>query len=183
MARQFNLIPPIAEQAEYNLFQREKVELQMPELYHKIGERCWHLDTVRCGIPVSCSISVRPLTTEPSTLGGVGRLFCSVLGSTARLWPAPSAMLREHALPRHAEYGHSVPLQKILPQKHVSKSAKFMTKGAQSKGMLPLDKAQIVKSDQRDKHQKLRINLVDCVWSTTTSCAPCLITQTSETLF
>lgn len=37
MARQFNLIPPIAEQAEYHLFQREKVELQMPELYHKIG--------------------------------------------------------------------------------------------------------------------------------------------------
>ena len=37
MARQFNLIPPIAEQAEYHLFQREKVELHMPELYHKIG--------------------------------------------------------------------------------------------------------------------------------------------------
>ena len=41
VARQFNLIPPIAEQAEYNLFQREKVELQMPELYHKIGK--WSL--------------------------------------------------------------------------------------------------------------------------------------------
>ncbi len=39
VARQFNLIPPIAEQAEYHLFQREKVELQMPELYHKIGKR------------------------------------------------------------------------------------------------------------------------------------------------
>ena len=37
VARQFNLIPPIAEQAEYHLFQREKVELHMPELYHKIG--------------------------------------------------------------------------------------------------------------------------------------------------
>lgn len=37
VARQFNLIPPIAEQTEYHLFQREKVELQMPELYHKIG--------------------------------------------------------------------------------------------------------------------------------------------------
>ncbi|KAL3861013.1 hypothetical protein ACJMK2_007106 [Sinanodonta woodiana] len=37
VARQFNLIPPVAEQAEYHLFQREKVELQMPELYHKIG--------------------------------------------------------------------------------------------------------------------------------------------------
>ena len=37
MARQFNLIPPVAEQAEYHMFQREKVELQMPELYNKIG--------------------------------------------------------------------------------------------------------------------------------------------------
>ena len=37
VARQFNLIPPIAEQCEYNVLQREKVELQMPELYHKIG--------------------------------------------------------------------------------------------------------------------------------------------------
>ena len=31
-------MPPIAEQAEYHLFQRDKVELQMPELYHKIGK-------------------------------------------------------------------------------------------------------------------------------------------------
>ena len=38
VARQFNLIPPIVEQAEYHLFQREKVELQMPELFHKIGK-------------------------------------------------------------------------------------------------------------------------------------------------
>jgi len=38
VARQFNLIPPIAEQCEYSLLQREKVELQMPEMYHKIGE-------------------------------------------------------------------------------------------------------------------------------------------------
>lgn len=37
VARQFNLIPPIVEQAEYHLFQREKVEVQMPELFHKIG--------------------------------------------------------------------------------------------------------------------------------------------------
>lgn len=40
VARQFNLIPPIAEQAEYNFFQREKIELQMPELFHKIGIGC-----------------------------------------------------------------------------------------------------------------------------------------------
>jgi len=47
VARQFNLIPPIAEQCEYNLLQRDKVELQMPEMYHKIGNlhdniaTCW----------------------------------------------------------------------------------------------------------------------------------------------
>lgn len=38
MARQFNMIPPVCEQAEYHLFQREKVEVQLPELYHKIGK-------------------------------------------------------------------------------------------------------------------------------------------------
>lgn len=39
MARQFNLIPPVCEQAEHHLFQREKVEMQLPELYHKIGSK------------------------------------------------------------------------------------------------------------------------------------------------
>lgn len=39
MARQFNQIPPICEQAEYHMFQREKVEVQLPELYHKIGKQ------------------------------------------------------------------------------------------------------------------------------------------------
>jgi hypothetical protein len=37
VARQFNLIPPICEQAEYHLFQRDKVEVHLPEIYHKIG--------------------------------------------------------------------------------------------------------------------------------------------------
>lgn len=37
MARQFNLIPPVCEQAENHFFQREKAEMQLPELYHKIG--------------------------------------------------------------------------------------------------------------------------------------------------
>lgn len=39
VARQFNLIPPVCEQAEYHMFQREKVEVQLPELFHKIGGR------------------------------------------------------------------------------------------------------------------------------------------------
>uniref|UniRef100_A0A1I8I7W8 Aldo_ket_red domain-containing protein n=1 Tax=Macrostomum lignano TaxID=282301 RepID=A0A1I8I7W8_9PLAT len=37
VARQFNLIPPVAEQVEYHMFQREKLELQMPELFAKLG--------------------------------------------------------------------------------------------------------------------------------------------------
>uniref|UniRef100_H3C9W4 Voltage-gated potassium channel subunit beta-1 n=1 Tax=Tetraodon nigroviridis TaxID=99883 RepID=H3C9W4_TETNG len=37
MARQFNQIPPVCEQAEYHMFQREKVEVQLPELALKIG--------------------------------------------------------------------------------------------------------------------------------------------------
>lgn len=38
MARQFNQIPPICEQAEYHMFQREKVEVQLPDLFQKIGK-------------------------------------------------------------------------------------------------------------------------------------------------
>lgn len=37
VARQFNLIPPLVEQTEYHMFQREKVEIHLPELFHKIG--------------------------------------------------------------------------------------------------------------------------------------------------
>ncbi|TWW63212.1 Voltage-gated potassium channel subunit beta-3 K(+) channel subunit beta-3 [Takifugu flavidus] len=37
VARHFNLVPPVCEQAEYHYFQRDKVELHLPELYHKIG--------------------------------------------------------------------------------------------------------------------------------------------------
>lgn len=57
MARQFNLIPPVCEQAEYHFFQRDKVESQLPELYHKIGEvtavffpKVWHfqIDLWKC---------------------------------------------------------------------------------------------------------------------------------------
>ncbi|XP_051900474.1 voltage-gated potassium channel subunit beta-2-like [Pristis pectinata] len=48
IARQFNLIPPSCEQPEYHLFQRDKVEGQLPELYHKIG-----LGTITCS-PLAC---------------------------------------------------------------------------------------------------------------------------------
>ncbi|XP_018429480.1 PREDICTED: voltage-gated potassium channel subunit beta-3 isoform X2 [Nanorana parkeri] len=50
VARQFNLIPPVCEQAEYHLFQREKVETQMPELYHKIGVGSMTWSPLACGL-------------------------------------------------------------------------------------------------------------------------------------
>lgn len=53
MARQFNLIPPICEQAEYHMFQREKVEVQLPELFHKIGGYC---PSYLAGLPLLTSL-------------------------------------------------------------------------------------------------------------------------------
>ncbi|KAJ1088116.1 hypothetical protein NDU88_001275 [Pleurodeles waltl] len=50
VARQFNLVPPVCEQAEYHLFQREKVEIQLPELYHKIGVGAMTWSPLACGI-------------------------------------------------------------------------------------------------------------------------------------
>ncbi|XP_056879743.1 voltage-gated potassium channel subunit beta-2-like isoform X1 [Takifugu flavidus] len=50
MARQFNQIPPICEQAEYHMFQREKVEVQLPELSHKIGIGAMTWSPLACGI-------------------------------------------------------------------------------------------------------------------------------------
>uniref|UniRef100_A0A8C4N9T0 Voltage-gated potassium channel subunit beta-1 n=1 Tax=Eptatretus burgeri TaxID=7764 RepID=A0A8C4N9T0_EPTBU len=50
VARQFNLIPPVCEQAEYHVFQREKVEVQLPELYHKIGVGAMTWSPLACGI-------------------------------------------------------------------------------------------------------------------------------------
>lgn len=35
--RQFNCVTPIVEQSEYHMFNREKAELYLPELYNKIG--------------------------------------------------------------------------------------------------------------------------------------------------
>uniref|UniRef100_A0A3Q3X9P0 Voltage-gated potassium channel subunit beta-1 n=1 Tax=Mola mola TaxID=94237 RepID=A0A3Q3X9P0_MOLML len=50
VARQFNLIPPVCEQAEYHFFQRDKVEIQLPELYHKIGVGVVSWSPLACGI-------------------------------------------------------------------------------------------------------------------------------------
>nr|XP_060501004.1 voltage-gated potassium channel subunit beta-3 [Panthera onca] len=53
VARQFNLIPPVCEQAEHRLFQREKVQVQLPELYHKIGVGSVTLSPLACGLITS----------------------------------------------------------------------------------------------------------------------------------
>ncbi|XP_030590068.1 voltage-gated potassium channel subunit beta-2-like [Archocentrus centrarchus] len=50
VARQFNQIPPICEQAEYHMFQREKVEVHLPELFHKIGIGAMAWSPLACGI-------------------------------------------------------------------------------------------------------------------------------------
>ncbi|XP_013771373.1 voltage-gated potassium channel subunit beta-2-like [Pundamilia nyererei] len=50
VARQFNMIPPICEQAEYHMFQREKVEVHLPELFHKIGIGAMTWCPLACGI-------------------------------------------------------------------------------------------------------------------------------------
>ncbi|XP_026169096.1 voltage-gated potassium channel subunit beta-2 isoform X2 [Mastacembelus armatus] len=59
VARQFNLIPPVCEQAEYHFFQREKVETQLPELYHKIA--CGIITgKYENGVPESSRASMKP---------------------------------------------------------------------------------------------------------------------------
>lgn len=77
MARQFNLIPPICEQAEYHMFQREKVEVQLPELFHKIGTIPPQPPKAQCS---SSPVLLRPGAAAPGGAGssGVIPLFCSV---------------------------------------------------------------------------------------------------------
>lgn len=40
VARHFHCTPPSCEQMEYHMFNRNKMELYMPELFHKIGVGC-----------------------------------------------------------------------------------------------------------------------------------------------
>ncbi|XP_059498672.1 voltage-gated potassium channel subunit beta-2-like [Stegostoma tigrinum] len=50
IARQFNLIAPSCEQAEYHFFKRDKVEAHLPELYHKIGLGVMTWSPLACGL-------------------------------------------------------------------------------------------------------------------------------------
>uniref|UniRef100_A0A4W5MYL2 Voltage-gated potassium channel subunit beta-2 n=1 Tax=Hucho hucho TaxID=62062 RepID=A0A4W5MYL2_9TELE len=69
VARQFNLIPPICEQAEYHMFQREKVEVQLPELFHKIGVGAMTWSPLACGIISGKYDSVVPPYSRASLKG------------------------------------------------------------------------------------------------------------------
>uniref|UniRef100_A0A3B3YTT5 NADP-dependent oxidoreductase domain-containing protein n=1 Tax=Poecilia mexicana TaxID=48701 RepID=A0A3B3YTT5_9TELE len=69
VARQFNQIPPICEQAEYHMFQREKVEVQLPQLYHKIGIGAMTWSPLACGIISGKYRSGIPPSTRASLKG------------------------------------------------------------------------------------------------------------------
>uniref|UniRef100_A0ABI7WLU3 NADP-dependent oxidoreductase domain-containing protein n=1 Tax=Felis catus TaxID=9685 RepID=A0ABI7WLU3_FELCA len=90
VARQFNMIPPVCEQAEYHLFQREKVEVQLPELYHKIGVGAMTWSPLACGI-----ISGKYGNGVPES----SRASLKVLSSTSRkrVWGWERGKKTEHS--------------------------------------------------------------------------------------
>uniref|UniRef100_A0A1I8GG73 Aldo_ket_red domain-containing protein n=1 Tax=Macrostomum lignano TaxID=282301 RepID=A0A1I8GG73_9PLAT len=50
VSRQFNLIPPSAEQLEYNLLQRDKLQSHLPELQSRLGLGAVTFSPLACGI-------------------------------------------------------------------------------------------------------------------------------------
>uniref|UniRef100_F6YD53 NADP-dependent oxidoreductase domain-containing protein n=1 Tax=Ciona intestinalis TaxID=7719 RepID=F6YD53_CIOIN len=50
VARQYNLIPPTVEQAEYHFFQREMVETQIPYLHQRLGIGSISWSPLSCGV-------------------------------------------------------------------------------------------------------------------------------------
>ncbi|XP_041377451.1 voltage-gated potassium channel subunit beta-2-like isoform X4 [Gigantopelta aegis] len=94
VARQFNLIPPVAEQAEYHFYQREKVEIQLPELYHKIGIGTMTWSPLACGILSGKYDDGVPIYSR-AALKGYSWLKDKVLGEDGR---RQQAKLREIAI-------------------------------------------------------------------------------------
>lgn len=86
MARQFNLIPPICEQAEYHMFQREKVEVQLPELFHKIGMTVGILP-----YPPKPQCSPSPVLLRPGFMAP-GELETAMSSPSSTLSPGVGAM-------------------------------------------------------------------------------------------
>lgn len=69
VARQFNLIPPVCEQAEYNVFQREVVETQLPDMYGKIGIGTMTWSPLGCGLLTGKYENGIPLQSRASLKG------------------------------------------------------------------------------------------------------------------
>jgi len=83
VARQFNLIPPICEQAEYHLFQRDKVEVHLPEIYHKIGIGTMTWSPLACGLLTGKYDDGVPLHSR-AALKGYGWLKDKILNDEGR---------------------------------------------------------------------------------------------------
>lgn len=83
VARQFNLIPPICEQAEYNIFQRDKVEIHLPEIFHKIGIGTMTWSPLACGLLTGKYDDGVPLHSR-AALKGYGWLKDKILSDEGR---------------------------------------------------------------------------------------------------
>jgi potassium voltage-gated channel Shaker-related subfamily A beta protein 2 len=84
VARQFNLIPPICEQAEYHLFARDEVELNLPDVNAKIGIGTMTWSPLACGILTGkYDDGVIPMHTRAS-LKGFGWLKDRILNEEGR---------------------------------------------------------------------------------------------------
>ncbi|XP_055450395.1 voltage-gated potassium channel subunit beta-3 isoform X2 [Psammomys obesus] len=70
VARQFNLIPPVCEQTENHFFQRGKVEMQLHELYHKIGVGSVTWSPLACGLITSKYDGRVPETCKAAVVKG-----------------------------------------------------------------------------------------------------------------
>uniref|UniRef100_T1IZD5 NADP-dependent oxidoreductase domain-containing protein n=1 Tax=Strigamia maritima TaxID=126957 RepID=T1IZD5_STRMM len=66
VARQFNLIPPTCEQTEYHMLCRDKMELYLPELYHKIGVGSMTWSPLACGLFSGKCEEFAPLISKTS---------------------------------------------------------------------------------------------------------------------
>ncbi|CAF0953033.1 unnamed protein product, partial [Didymodactylos carnosus] len=94
VARQFNLIPPICEQAEYHLFQRDKVEVHLPEIFSKIGIGTMTWSPLACGLLSGKYDDGVPLHSR-AALKGYGWLKDKILNEEGR---KQQEKLRELAL-------------------------------------------------------------------------------------
>jgi aryl-alcohol dehydrogenase-like predicted oxidoreductase len=68
VARQFNLIPPTCEQAEYHLFQREKVEILLPDVFQKIGLKTKEIFLIK-NIQKEFFLGIGTMTWSPLACG------------------------------------------------------------------------------------------------------------------